>query len=152
MQPTPFEGPGWRVMLPPGISTRLTPRPPPDGDIDSMGIARGYEGDVPVTVILTTRPRAGRRPADFLRLLSEDFDPQLETRSLPAPKGSERLLATGTRYVDEGVVLDAYEHVTVVLHSRADVFTTLAVRTPVEDPLPALVDAIIASFEVASAG
>lgn len=145
-----FEGPGWKVLLPEALSTRLLPQPPSDTDITSMGIARGWVGDTPVTVIITDRPLAGRRLESFAQGQIDSFEQPVERRQVSVGDSAVGLLVRGSRYVEEGVVLDGYEQVTLVVVPARKRLATLAVRVPLEAPLDEEVAAIVASFTVTS--
>lgn len=144
-----FAGPGWRVSLPETVTDRIQPKPAPDTDITSMAIARGTIGNgEPATIIITVRPRAGRSAESFADGLLADMDDLTTKRQVTVAGGAAGVLVSARRYVEEGVVLDGYERVTLLVVPGGATLTTLAIRVPAEAEVDQAVKAIIASFEV----
>lgn len=137
------------MSLPDSITTRIHPAPAPDTDITSMAIARGTIGHgEPVTVIVTVRPRSGRSAESFADGLLADMDEHATKRQVTVAGGAAGVLVSARRYVEEGVVLDGHERVTLLVVPGGATLTTLTVRVRAEAAVADAVAAIVGSFQV----
>jgi hypothetical protein len=143
-------GPGWRLEVPEGViggpAERLT-----NPELLSSSIFRGWVGEQPFSVIVSTRERAGTTLRRTCRRIATDFrNAPGEGREVDVPgaKGARRL--DGLIDIEEGLGEPPHwtERLTVVVAAAAHELVLLTVRRRPESDLEADVEQVVSSLRV----
>jgi hypothetical protein len=143
-------GPGWRLELPDGViggpAERLT-----NPELLSSSIFRGWVGEDPFSVIVSTRRRTGttlRRTCRRMSVGFHDGPGEGHELAVPGAKGARRL--DGLIDIEEGLgePPDWTERFTVVIAARTRELVLLTVRRPPDADLGDEVEAVVGSLRL----
>jgi hypothetical protein len=143
-------GPGWRLELPDGViggpAERLT-----NPELLSSSIFRGWVGEEPFSVIVSTRRRTGttlRRTCQRMSIGFRDGPGEGSELAVPGAKGARRL--DGLIDIEEGLgePPDWTERFTVVIAARTRELVLLTVRRQPEADLGDEVEAVVGSLRL----
>ena len=144
-------GPGWRLEVPDGViggpAERLT-----NPELLSSSIFRGWIGEEPFSVIVSTRERTGttlRRACERIAVGFRDARRARAARSKSrAREGARRL--DGLIDIEEGLgePPDWTERLTVIVAAATDELVLLTVRRGPDADLEAEVEAVVGSLRL----
>ena len=143
-------GPGWRIEIPDGViggpAKRMT-----NPELLSSSIFRGWVGEEPFSVIVSTRKRTGttlRRACDKIAAGFRDGPHESREVDVPGAKGARRV--DGLIDLEEGLgePPDWTERFAVVVAAATRELVLLTVRCRPEADLAEAVEDVVASLEL----
>jgi hypothetical protein len=150
MDPTrTVEGPGWRLEIPATLSA-IVATPAPDSDLASLTLVRGWLGEAPVELGISTRQRKGSTLRGEMRRLTSWF-----TRA-DAPDGAAVVVdgAHGARRAGGEILLDEpfdgrdSERITAVVAAARHAFVIAVARSSLDEEAWREIDRILASLAI----
>jgi hypothetical protein len=125
----PLSSPSCLVLAPANLGLRPDVSPAPDSDLTFMASAVAIVDDVPMSTILTHRPRTRHLRAE-VHQTAEALDEVLEEGPFDVPGASTARWVRGTWVLEEALTPVGHELVSqVVVPVRHD-FVSLVVRVP----------------------